>query len=271
MIDWMYLAKAFFLGIIEGLTEFLPISSTGHLILIGKWIHFESHGDRVFEVVIQLGAILAVCWLFRAKIWHLSCGVLRGDPSSRHFALAVLLAFLPAAIIGALLIGPIKHFLFHPAVVAAALIIGGLIILWVEGRNIPPKTLQTEHISLKQALGIGIGQCVAMIPGTSRSGATIISGMLSGVSRQAATEFSFFLAIPTMLGATVYDAWRHYHLLNMTDFGAIAAGFIAAFISALLVVNALIRFVAQHSLRIFAWYRIALGLLIAAAIGTTYF
>jgi undecaprenyl-diphosphatase len=268
MIDWVHLAKAFFLGIIEGLTEFLPISSTGHLILIGDWISFASNEARVFEVVIQLGAILAVCWLFRAKIVRLSHGALRGDPTARRFAAAVLLAFLPAAFIGALFIGPIKHLFFNPGVVATALIVGGLIILWVEGRDTVPHIHTTEHIGWKQAVGIGFAQCVAMIPGTSRSGATIVGGMLSGVSRQAATEFSFFLAMPTMLGAAVYDASRHYHLLNMDDIGAIAAGFVAAFISALFVVNAMIRFVARHSLRVFAWYRIALGLLIALGIIT---
>lgn len=269
MIDWIHLAKAFFLGIIEGLTEFLPISSTGHLILIGDWISFASHEARVFEVVIQLGAILAVCWLFRAKIVRLSQGALRGDPAARRFAAAVLLAFLPAAVIGALFIGPIKHLFFNPGVVATALIVGGLIILWVEGRETVPHIHATEHIGWKQAVGVGLAQCVAMIPGTSRSGATIVGGMLSGVSRQAATEFSFFLAIPTMLGAAVYDASRNYHLLNTDDLGAIAAGFVAAFISALFVVNAMIRFVARHSLRVFAWYRIALGLLITVGIVTS--
>jgi undecaprenyl-diphosphatase len=180
-----------------------------------------------------------------------------------------LLAFLPAAVIGALFIGPIKHLFFNPGVVAAALVIGGLIILWVEGRGTIAHTHSSEHIGWKQALGIGFAQCVAMIPGTSRSGATIVGGMLSGVSRQAATEFSFFLAIPTMLGAAVYDMTRHYHVLNMEDIGAIAGGFIAAFISALFVVNAMIRFVAKHSLRVFAWYRIALGLLITVGIVTS--
>lgn len=268
MVDWIHLAKAFFLGIIEGLTEFLPISSTGHLILIGDWISFASHEARVFEVVIQLGAILAVCWLFRSKILHLGQDALRGDPAARRFAAVVLLAFLPAAVIGALFIGPIKQLFFNPGVVATALIVGGLIILWVEGRDTVPHIHAIEHIGWKQAAGIGLAQCVAMIPGTSRSGATIVGGMLSGISRQAATEFSFFLAIPTMLGAAVYDASRNYHLLNTDDIGAIAAGFVAAFISALFVVNAMIRFVARHSLRVFAWYRIALGSLIAVGFAT---
>ncbi|GLC93582.1 undecaprenyl-diphosphatase 2 [Cupriavidus sp. TA19] len=263
MIDWIHLGKAFFLGILEGLTEFLPISSTGHLILIGGWIDFASHEARVFDVVIQLGAILAVCWLYRAKIMHLCAGVVRRDPEALRFATAVLVAFLPAAVIGALFIGPIKHRLFDPAVVATALIVGGLIILWVERRKAVPRIHTIEDFGWKQAIGIGFAQCVAMIPGTSRSGATIVGGMLSGVSRQAATEFSFFLAIPTMLGAATYDAMRHYHLLRTEDLWAIAAGSIAAFISALFVVNAMIRLVARHSLRVFAWYRIALGLLIA--------
>lgn len=262
MIEWMYIAKAFFLGFIEGFTEFLPVSSTGHLILIGDWIHFRSNEARVFEVVIQLGAILAVCWLYRHKIWLLGWGALTGDPGAQRFTMIVTLAFLPAAVIGALFIGPIKQLLFNPLVVATALIIGGLIILWVENQSAEPNTLTPEEIGWKQAIGIGAAQCVAMIPGTSRSGATIIGGMMAGVSRQAATEFSFFLAIPTMLGAATYDAYKHYHLLNALDFWAIIAGFTAAFISALLVVRALVRFVARHSLRIFAWYRIGLGMVI---------
>jgi undecaprenyl-diphosphatase len=265
MIDWTHLIKAFFLGIIEGLTEFLPISSTGHLILVGDWINFASHEARVFEVVIQLGAILAVCWLFRVRITGLIYGVLGGDQLSRRFAAVVLIAFLPAALIGGLFIGPIKHLLFSPLVVAIALVVGGLIIFWVEGRQAVPVATAVQHIGFRQAIGIGLAQCVAMIPGTSRSGATIVGAMLCGVSRQAATEFSFFLAIPTMLGAASYDAIRHFHVLTAADLGSIAAGFTAAFLSALLVVNAMIRFVANHSLRVFAWYRIALGLLILVA------
>jgi undecaprenyl-diphosphatase len=267
MTDWIYLLKALFLGLVEGMTEFLPVSSTGHLILIADWIDFTSQEERVFEVVIQLGAILAVCWLFRAKIVRLVQGALRGDAGAQRFAAIVLLAFLPAAVIGALFISQIKTLLFNPAVVAAALIVGGLIILWVESRQHPPRTTEPEQIGWKQAAGIGLAQCVAMIPGTSRSGATIVGGMLSGVSRQAATEFSFFLAMPTMLGAAVYDAWKHHHLLSADDIGAIAVGFTAAFIAALLVVNAMIRFVARHSLRVFAWYRIALGAAIALGVG----
>lgn len=262
MADWLYFIKAFLLGVIEGITEFLPISSTGHLILIGDWINFPSHEAKVFEVVIQLGGILAVCWLFRKKIFSLAGGVVQADPVARRFAAVVLLAFLPAAVIGALFISHIKQFLFNTTVVACALIIGGLIILLVESRKKTNEIASIEHIGFKQAIAIGVAQCIAMIPGTSRSGATIIGGMLSGVSRQTATEFSFFLAIPTMLGAAVYDAAKHYHLLSMDDIWAIMVGFTAAFFSALLVVNGLIQFVAKHSLSVFAWYRIALGILI---------
>lgn len=262
MTDWIYFLKAFLLGVIEGITEFLPISSTGHLILIGDWINFPSHDAKVFEVVIQLGGILAVCWLFRIKIITLINGVLKSDPVAQRFAAMVMIAFLPAAIIGALFISNIKQLLFNTTVVASTLIIGGIIILWVEGRKKTVEITSIEQIGLKQAIAIGIAQCISMIPGTSRSGATIIGGMLSGVSRQAATEFSFFLAIPTMLGAAVYDASKNYHLLSIDDIWAIVFGFIAAFFSAIIVVNTLIQFVAKHSLNIFAWYRIILGIII---------
>ncbi len=262
--DVWFFAKAFLLGIIEGLTEFLPISSTGHLILIGDWINFDSGTDKVFEVVIQLGAILAVTWIYREKIARLVVGVLRRDPTSLRFAGLVLVAFLPAAVIGAMFIGVIKQVLFNPGVVAAALIVGGFVILWAERRPAPQEDgPHPERMRWGQALAVGLAQCVAMIPGTSRSGATIIGGMFAGLSRQTATEFSFFLAMPTMLGAAVYDGWRHHDALVATDAIAIGIGFVAAFFSALLVVRALIRFVASHSFRVFAWYRIALGLVVA--------
>lgn len=265
-MDLIYFIKAFFLGVIEGITEFLPISSTGHLILIGDWINFSSNEEKVFEVVIQLGGILAVCWLFRDKIITLINGVLKSDPAAQRFTAIVMISFLPSAIIGALFIHDIKNVLFNTTVVATALIVGGVIILWVENRKDSEefKIEKIEKIGFKQAIIIGIAQCIAMIPGTSRSGATIVGGMLSGVSRKAATEYSFFLAIPTMLGAAIYDASKNYHLLNTEDILAILIGFTAAFISALIVVNALIRFVAKHSLSVFAWYRIALGLIIFA-------
>lgn len=261
----LYLIKAFFLGIIEGLTEFLPISSTGHLILIGDWIQFDSGDAKVFEVVIQFGAILAVIWIFRQRILEIIKGLFQRDAEAWCFTRNIVLAFLPAAVIGALFIKQIKSVLFQPSVVAIALIIGGLIILWVERKpQSASKTAEIRDMSWKQALAIGCAQCVAMIPGTSRSGATIIGGMAAGLKRKAATEFSFFLAMPTMLGASVYDAWKNHESLTQNDVTAIALGFVAAFVAALLVVRALMRFVANHTYRVFAWYRIALGLLIVA-------
>jgi len=201
-------------------------------------------------------------WLYRQRIRDLVMGVLQSDATARHFAMNVLIAFLPAAVIGAVFIGPIKQYLFNPMVVAAALVIGGFIIIAVERRTTPPYIHATTDMTWRHALTIGIAQCFAMIPGTSRSGATIIGGLLSGLSRQAATEFSFFLAMPTMLGAATYDLWKHHHLIDPNDFLAIVIGFVAAFASALLVVQALVRFIANHTFRVFAWYRIGLGGLI---------
>lgn len=254
--------KALFLGFIEGLTEFLPISSTGHLILFGHLIDFHSDSGRAFEVVIQLGAILAVCWLYRKKIIDLVQGFFSGDQEARHFTFGVLMAFFPAVIIGVLAVDFIKSVLFSPLVVAIALIIGGLIIFWVESRDFKPSTTEATKITFKQAIAVGFIQCLAMIPGTSRSGATIIGGMLSGLSRKAATEFSFFLAMPTMLGAATYDLLRNADVLTSDNMLNIGLGFITAFISALFVVKALVRFVEKHTLRVFAWYRIVLGIII---------
>lgn len=279
----LHLIKAFFLGIIEGLTEFIPVSSTGHLILVGDWIHFESSSGKVFEVVIQLGSILAVMWVFRARLWRLIRGTLGGVPQEMALARNLLVAFLPAAVIGAVFIKAIKQLFYHPGVVAVTLVLGGLVMLWVERRthlrpgdqpgaaddtasDVRASARALEQISWKQALGVGLAQCVAMIPGVSRSGATIIGGMIAGIQRKTATEFSFFLAMPTMLGAAVYDMYRNIDLLTRDDLSAIAVGFVAAFISALFVVRAVLRFVAGHTYRGFAWYRIALGLAVAASI-----
>lgn len=276
----LYLIKAFFLGIIEGLTEFIPVSSTGHLILIGDLINFESGTGKVFEVVIQLGAILAVMWIFRARLWQLIHGTLTGVRQEVLFTRNLLLAFLPAAVIGAIFIKTIKSVFYHPGVVAVTLVLGGLIMLYVERRthhtpgDRPGASDDTasderatahtlEQISWKQALGVGVAQCLAMIPGTSRSGATIIGGMIAGIQRKTATEFSFFLAMPTMLGAAVYDLYRNFDVLTSHDLSGIAMGFVAAFLSALLVVRAVLRFVANHTYRGFAWYRIALGIVVA--------
>lgn len=263
-MDLLNLIKAFILGIVEGLTEFLPVSSTGHLILAGDLLSFDSGAGKVFEVVIQLGAILAVCWLFREKILEVILGVFRGDRAALRFTAIVLVAFLPSVVFGLLFIKTIKAVLFNPTVVALSLVVGGLVILWVERRERPVASETVEEIGWMQALGVGLAQVVAMIPGVSRSGATIIGGMVFGVSRTAATEFSFFLAIPTMLGATVLDLAKNGAALTFGDVVAIAVGFVTAFVSAIVVVKFLIRFVAHHTLRVFAWYRIALGLLILA-------
>ena len=276
----LYLIKAMFLGILEGLTEFIPVSSTGHLILAGDWIHFQSSSGKVFEVVIQLGSILAVMWIFRARLWQLIRGTLTGVRQEVMFTRNLLVAFLPAAVVGAIFISSIKRLFYHPGVVAVTLVLGGLIMLWVERRthhtpgdqpgaaddtaSDERATAHTlEQITWKQALGVGVAQCVAMIPGTSRSGATIIGGMIAGIQRKTATEFSFFLAMPTMLAAAVYDMYRNMGLLSQQDLSAIAVGFVAAFLSALVVVRAVLRFVANHTYRGFAWYRIALGLVVA--------
>lgn len=267
----IYLWKAFFLGIVEGITEFLPISSTGHLILFGDWINFESNEAKVFEVVIQLGSILAVVWIFRHRLFQMVRGTLRLEPVEVAFTRNLLIAFLPSAIVGLLFIKAIKALFFHPGVVVITLVLGGLIMLWVERKrptnsaDAPANQVQTiEKITWKQALIVGCAQCLAMVPGTSRSGSTIIAGMLSGIQRKTATEFSFFLAIPTMLAAAVYDFYKHAHLLSQQDMLAIAVGFVSAFVCALVVVRAILVFVSRHTYRAFAWYRIALGLVVGA-------
>lgn len=297
-----FLLKALFLGLIEGLTEFIPVSSTAHLLLIGAWIDFSSSDDKVFEVVIQFGSILAVIWIFRERIFHLLRGSLAGDRVELAFMRNLIIAFLPAAVIGALAISYIKMLFHNPAVFVFTLVGGGIIMLWVErkpqyakfgahqlsgrssgsgaasavsrpdGTEFAPETASSqratahalEDISWKQALVVGFAQCLAMVPGTSRSGATIISGMIAGIDRRTATEFSFFLAMPTMLAATVYDLYRNASVLTSSQFSAIAVGFVAAFISALFVVRAVLRFVSRHTYRPFAWYRIGLGAVVAA-------
>jgi undecaprenyl-diphosphatase len=267
----IYLWKAFFLGIVEGITEFLPISSTGHLILFGDWINFQSNEAKVFEVVIQLGSILAVVWIFRHRLFQLIRGTLRLEPVEVAFTRNLLIAFLPSAIVGLLFIKAIKALFFHPGVVVVTLVLGGFIMLWVERRrpansaDAPTDQVQTlENITWKQALIVGFAQCLAMVPGTSRSGATIIAGMLSGIQRKTATEFSFFLAMPTMLAAAVYDFYKHADLLTQQDMLAIAVGFVSAFICALFVVRAILVFVSRHTYRAFGWYRIVLGLVVGA-------
>jgi undecaprenyl-diphosphatase len=267
----IYLWKAFFLGIVEGITEFLPISSTGHLILFGDWINFQSNEAKVFEVVIQLGSILAVVWIFRHRLFQMIRGTLRLEAVEVAFTRNLLIAFLPSAIVGLLFIKAIKALFFHPGVVVVTLVVGGFIMLWVERRrpansaDAPTDQVQSlEEITWKQALIVGFAQCLAMVPGTSRSGATIIAGMLSGIQRKTATEFSFFLAMPTMLAAAVYDFYKHADLLTQQDMLAIAVGFVSAFICALFVVRAILVFVSRHTYRAFGWYRIVLGLVVGS-------
>jgi undecaprenyl-diphosphatase len=251
------------LGIIEGLTEFIPVSSTGHLILMQTALGFEGPPGRVFEIAIQLGAILAVILVYVRKLWSVLIG-LPTSPAARHFAVAVLLAFLPAAMVGALAHGFIKSVLFSPWVVAVSLILGGIAILAIE-RLRPVATIHAvEHLPLSRALAIGGIQCLAMIPGVSRSGATIMGALMLGVDRRTAAEFSFFLAIPTMIGATVYDLYKNRGVLTFDDGVIIAAGFAVAFLCALVVVRALVAFVGRHGFAPFAWYRIGLGLVALA-------
>jgi undecaprenyl-diphosphatase len=246
------------LGLVEGVTEFLPVSSTGHLIVIGELLGFSGNFSKLFDVVIQLGAILAVCWLYRAKLWR-TLLTLRGDPASQRFTFNVLLAFLPAVVIGFAAHDFIKRVLFSPTVVAWAFIVGGVAILLVERLRPVARIDSTESMPPPTALRIGLFQCLAMIPGTSRAGATIVGALLLGVTREAATEFSFFLAIPTMAGATALDLWKARHDVVAGEWHLIALGFAVAFASALLVVRGLVGFVSRHGFAPFAWYRIVAG------------
>ena len=261
-MDFLLLAKALLLGIVEGMTEFLPVSSTGHLIVVGDLINFQNDG-KVFEIAIQFGAILAVVFQYRERFQMLLTGITH-DAKAQRFAANLMVAFLPAAIMGLLFIKQIKLYLFNPISVATALILGGLVILYAERRQHVPRVHSVDSISGLDALKVGCAQVVAMIPGTSRSGATIIGGMFFGLDRKVAAEFSFFLAVPTMFAATVYDLYKHRDLLSMTDFPMFAVGFVAAFISASLAVRTLVKFIANHTYEIFAWYRIAFGLVILA-------
>lgn len=244
------LLDALILGIVEGLTEFLPVSSTGHLILAGDLINFSHPGRDVFYVAIQTGAMLAVVWEYRARFFRVDFQLWRN--------LAV--AFLPAAVLGLIAGNLIKAYLFNSVPVALAFIVGGLVILWVDRGNRPARVHSTLDMTWLDALKVGFAQCFALIPGTSRSGATIIGGMLFGLSRPAATEFSFFLAVPTLIAAGAYDAWKNRNLLALEDAGMWAVGLVVSFVSAFVVIRWLIRYVATHDFRWFAWYRIAFGL-----------
>ncbi|VVE51968.1 UDP pyrophosphate phosphatase [Pandoraea iniqua] len=269
-MDLLLALKAIILGVVEGLTEFLPISSTGHLILAGSLLNFNDDKGKVFEIVIQFGAILAVCWEFRVKIARVVAG-LGSDATSRRFAINVIVACLPAIVLGLLLGKHIKAMLFNPTVVATAFIVGGVIILLVERhnrRNVEagqlPRVNSIDDLSLADALKVGFAQCLALVPGTSRSGATIIGGMMFGLERKVATEFSFFLAIPILFGATIYELYKSRSILSVDDVGMFSIGFVAAFISAFICVRWLLRYIASHDFTAFAWYRIVFGLVVLA-------
>ena len=260
-MDFVLLFKALVLGIVEGLTEFLPVSSTGHLIVVSDLIGFNGETAAVFNITIQLAAILAVCWEYR---WRLRAviGGLRSDATARNFVRNLLIAILPAGILGLLFHQTITQVLFHPIPVALALIVGGMLILWVERRR-HAVTIQTvDDMRWQDALKVGCAQALALIPGTSRAGATIIGGLFFGMSRKAATEFSFFLAIPTMFLAVFYDLYKHRDILRADDFDMFAVGFIASFFSAFLAVRGLLRYISRHDFSVFAWYRIAFGIVI---------
>jgi len=260
-MDLILLLKAFIQGLVEGATEFLPISSTGHLIIVGDLLSFNDDKAKVFDIVIQLAAILAVCWEFRRKLTSTVVHI-TSQAKAQNFSLNLIIAFLPAALLGLAFHSKIKQYLFSPLTVAIALILGGLAILLIEKMPLKGKTTSIDDMTQKQAWQIGFAQAVALIPGVSRSGATILGGMLFGLNRQTATEFSFFLAIPIMFAATGYDLLKNWKLLSADDLGMFAVGFVTAFISALVAIKFLLRFVASHNFKIFAWYRIALGLIV---------
>jgi undecaprenyl-diphosphatase len=255
------------LGVVEGLTEFLPVSSTGHLIVAGSLLGYTGDKAKLFEIVIQAGAILAVCWEYRVKLLSVTAGLFR-DRLAQRFVLNLFIAFLPAAVLGLAFSKAIKANLFAPIPVASAFVLGALVILWVERRQrrlaAPARIDNIDDMRWPDALKVGCCQAFALIPGTSRSGATIIGGMLFGLSRRAATEFSFFLAIPTLFAATGYELFRNRALVASGDLGMIGVGFIVSFVSAFLVVRWLLRYVAHHDFIPFAWYRIAFGIVILA-------
>jgi undecaprenyl-diphosphatase len=275
-MDLLLLVKALILGLVEGITEFLPISSTGHLIIAGDLLNFNDEKGKVFEIVIQLAAILAVCWEYRVKLVKTLLDVtgrrldIQGNQKtqvsqSNEFVLNLLIAFLPAAVLGLAFHSAIKTYLFSPLTVAIALIVGGFAILLIEykAENTPSANVSSiDQITKIQAIKIGFAQSLALIPGVSRAGATILGGMVFGLNRQIATEFSFFLAIPIMFAATAYDLLKNWQLLSVSDIGMFTVGFITAFASALLVIKMLLRFVATHNFKVFAWYRIVFGALV---------
>jgi undecaprenyl-diphosphatase len=262
-MDLPLLATALVLGIVEGLTEFLPISSTGHLIILGDLLGYNDDASKVFKIVIQLAAILAVCWDYRERLTEVAVDLPR-ERSAQRFVGLLIVGFLPAAVLGLLFHSTIKGLLFNPITVASALVVGGLIILYIEKRAYHPRIHTVDDLGWSDALKVGFAQALAMIPGTSRSGATIMGGVIFGLSRKTAAEFSFFLAIPTMAAATTYDLYKNWALLRMEDLPVFAAGFIASFVAAMWAVRGFIKFISNHTFVAFAWYRIVFGLVVLA-------
>ncbi len=263
-MDFVLLIKAVVLGIVEGLTEFLPVSSTGHLILTGEWLDFTGERAATFEVFIQLGAILGVMWLYRIKV----SSVIRAlhTPAAQRFTTNLIVAFIPAAITGFLLHDYIKSYLFNPLIVAWALIVGGFVMLAIERFAPKPRVHDVDSLTTGDAFKVGLAQVVSLIPGVSRAGATIMGGLASGLSRTAATEFSFFLAMPTMFAATLFDLYKSQEFLHLSDTPLFAVGFVTSFISALIVVKLFLGYIAHHPFAVFAWYRIAFGAVLLAFI-----
>jgi undecaprenyl-diphosphatase len=260
-MDLIQLLQAAILGIVEGLTEFLPVSSTGHLIIAADLLGFGGERAKVFMIAIQLAAILAVVWEYRVKLVRVLTG-LPSDPTAWRFVRNLVVAFLPAAVLGLIFAGAIKAYLFNPLTVATAFIAGGLMILWAERRNHRVRVSSVDDMTWPDALKVGFAQSLAMIPGVSRSGATIIGGLFFGLERRTAAEFSFFLAIPTMFAATAYDVYNHRALLSMGDLPLFVVGGVASFVSAFLAVRGLLRYIGRHDFTVFAWYRIAFGILV---------
>jgi len=266
-VDIALYFKAIILGIIEGLTEFLPISSTGHLILAGDLLGFNDEKGKIFELVIQTGAMLAVVWEYRKKFAQVLAG-LASDAGAQRFAMNVAIAFVPAAVLGLLFGKHIKAALFKPVPVAIAFILGAFVILWAERRKHVVRVERVDDMTWRDALKVGFAQAFALIPGTSRSGATIIGGLLFGLSRRAATEFSFFLAVPTLVAAGAYDFWKNRALFDVHDLGVLAVGMAVSFVAAFLCIRWLLRFIMRHDFTVFAWYRIVFGVIV---LGTAYF
>jgi len=263
-MDLVVVVKALLMGLVEGLTEFLPVSSTGHLVVVGSLLNWNDEKGKLFEIVVQLSAILAVCWHYRNRLWQVAGTVASAGPS-RRFVVNLALAFLPAAVLGVMYSNLIKRYLFAPVPVAMAFIVGGILILIIERSIGHPRVTDVDSIKPNDALWVGVAQSLSLIPGTSRSGATIMGGLLRGLSRRTATEFSFFLAIPTMFAATGYELFKARHSLNTDDLAVIGVGSIASFISAAFAVSALLKYVSGHDFKIFAWYRIAFGMAILAS------